>query len=54
MLFRSRYFFDRQLPQFREKGYTRFIYSNVGASHWKYLAKIGFRETRIGSFEKDI
>ncbi|TAH55798.1 MAG: hypothetical protein EWM51_00925 [Treponema sp.] len=50
----GRYFFDRQLPLFREKGYIRFVYNNVGAAHWKYLSKIGFRETSIGSFEKEI
>jgi len=48
------YFFDRQLPLFREKGYTRFTYNNVGRRHWKYLEKIGFRHESIGCFSKEI
>lgn len=48
------YFFDQQLHEFREKGFVRLKYINVGASHWKYLTKIGFTETQIGSFEKEL
>ncbi len=48
------HFFERQLPFFREKGYTRFVYNNVGTKHWKYLEKIGFRHETIGCFSKEI
>jgi GNAT superfamily N-acetyltransferase len=49
----GKYFFDRQLPYFREKGYTRFVYLNVGKKHWKYLEKIGFVAESPGCFAKD-
>jgi len=48
------YFFSQQLPVFREKGYSRFVYHDVGERHWKYLEKIGFRHDAIGSFSKEI
>lgn len=50
----GRYFFDQQLPLFRDKGYTRFVYKNVGPRHWKYLARIGFKPEVMGSFVKDL
>jgi GNAT superfamily N-acetyltransferase len=50
----GRYFFDQQLPAFREKGYACFVYRGVGERHWKYLEKIGFRHDAIGSFVKEI
>lgn len=48
------YFFEQQLPYFREKGYTHFVYYNVGEGHWKYLEKIGFKHGAIGCFTKEL
>jgi len=48
------YFFNRQVPLFREKGYLRFVYVDVGQRHWKYLEKIGFTHESIGCFTKEI
>jgi hypothetical protein len=48
------YFFEKQLPSFRNKGYTRFVYSSVGQKHWKYLGKIGFHHDTLGNFFKEI
>jgi GNAT superfamily N-acetyltransferase len=48
------YFFRQQLPYFREKGYLKFVYREVGERHWKYLAKIGFTSESMGSFSKEI
>ncbi len=48
------YFFEQQLPLFREKGFTRFSYNNVGQKHWKYLESIGFVHGTLGSFSKEI
>lgn len=50
----GKYFFEQQLPSFREKGYTRFVHNDVGQQHWKYLEKIGFRHDTLGTFTKDI
>lgn len=50
----GRYFFEQQLPSFREKGYTHFIYNNVGQKHWKYLEKIGFKHGAMGCFTKEL
>jgi GNAT superfamily N-acetyltransferase len=50
----GRYFFEQQLPLFREKGYTLFIYNNVGPKHWKYLEAIGFIHGAMGCFTKEI
>lgn len=50
----GKYFFSHQLPFFKEKGFTRFVYQNVGPRHWKYLMRIGFREETIGCFVKDL
>lgn len=48
------WFFERQLPAFREKGYSRFVYRDVGAAHWKYLERIGFKHETLGNFSKEI
>lgn len=48
------YFFEKQLPYFKTKGFEKFTYTNISDSHWKYLKKIGFKETQIGNFEKEI
>lgn len=48
------WFFERQLPAFREKGYLRFVYRDVGKEHWKYLERIGFKHESIGNFSKEI
>ena len=48
------YFFLQHLSIFREKGYSRLMYENVGKQHWKYLGKLGFIETSPGCFAKDI
>ena len=50
----GRYFFEQQLPSFREKGYTHFVYNNVGQKHWKYLERIGFTHGTMGNFTKEI
>ncbi len=50
----GKYFFMQQLPLFREKGYTRFVYNNVGQKHWRYLEQIGFTHGTIGCFSKEI
>ena len=48
------YFFTQHLSIFREKGYSRLVYENVGKQHWKYLGKLGFIESSQGCFVKDI
>lgn len=48
------YFFEKQLPYFKTKGFEKFIYTNISESHWKYLKKIGFKELELGNFEKEI
>lgn len=48
------WFFSKQLPFFQEKGYTLFVYENVGKEHWKYLERIGFAHGALGSFSKEI
>jgi len=50
----GRYFFLRHLSIFREKGYSRLLYENVGKKHWKYLGKLGFIESSPGCFVKDV
>lgn len=50
----GRYFFDKHLAIFREKGYLKLLYENVGIGHWKYLEKIGFTGDGKGSFSKGI
>ncbi|MCD1655839.1 hypothetical protein K7J14_14165 [Treponema zuelzerae] len=48
------WFFEKQLPYFKDKGYSRFVYENVGKDHWKYLERIGFVHGALGSFSKEI
>jgi len=48
------YFFLQHLSIFREKGYSRLVYENVGKRHWKYLGKLGFIESSPGCFVKNI
>lgn len=50
----GRYFFEQQLPSFSEKGFSRFVYINVGKQHWKYLERIGFKSTITGNYVKEI
>lgn len=50
----GRYFFENNLALFREKGYSRLLYEDVGAAHWKYLGKIGFTRTAPGYYVKEI
>jgi hypothetical protein len=50
----GRYFFDRHISAFREKGYARFVYKDVGRAHWKYLEKIGFTREGEGCYSKTI
>ena len=50
----GRFFFEDNLPLFRERGYVSFRYLNVGEPHWKYLRKIGFTEDSPGCFSKKI
>jgi GNAT superfamily N-acetyltransferase len=51
----GRYFFQQQLPHFREQGFRRFVYRDVGPEHWAYLRRIGFTETDEGGcFAKEI
>ncbi len=50
----GRYFFGNQLPAFRDRGYSRIAYRNVGYGHWKYLRSLGFKDLGGGDFEKDI
>ena len=50
----GRYFFDKHISAFREKGYARFLYKDVGPKHWKYLEKIGFSRESPGCYSKTI
>lgn len=50
----GRHFFGDQLPAFRDRGYSRIAYRNVGCGHWKYLRSLGFNDLGGGDFEKDI
>ncbi len=50
----GRYFFGNQLPAFRDRGYSRIVYRNVGYGHWKYLRSLGFKDLGGGDFEKEI
>jgi len=53
------YFFSDQLKRFASRGFRVLVYRHVGAKHWKYIEKIGFRretgtEAGPGNYRKDI